>query len=92
MDKYSVLQPLFDRYNKTPDDPSFSTTQKFVLDKMRDIQAQTREANKQIQEEAKKIDEANKHIEEIRFKVVNLDGQNQSYLDMLLKLVEESNG
>ena len=90
MDKYQALQPLFDKYNKDPN-AELTPMQKFVLDRLRLVQDETRSCNKQIADEAKKIDVLNKKIDEIRFRIVNLDGQNQSLLDTLLKLSEEPN-
>ena len=91
MDKYVVLQPIFDLDNTAPNDPSITPLQRFVLDKMRDLQNEVRETNKQIVEENKKIEDIHKKIDDLRFKMVNLDGQNQSFLDTLLKLQEANN-
>ena len=91
MDKYIVLQPIFDLYNTTPDDPSITPLQRFVLDKMRDLQNEIRDVNKQIGEENQKIEDIQRKIDDLRFKAVNLDGQNKSFLDTLLKLQEVTN-
>ena len=88
--KFASLQPLFDKYNVDKNDPSFTTTQKYILDRMSIVQNEIRSNVKQIDEHNNKIAELQRKNDEIRAANLHLDGQNQSLLDMLLNLQEEA--
>ena len=88
-DKRMLLQPILDKYNANHDDPSFTPMQKYVLDKINAVQGEMRAITKAMDEENAKITEAQKKVDDMQLRVVNLDGQNQSFLDMLAKIQED---
>ena len=86
---YSIIQPILNKYNVNNDDPSFTPTQKFVLDKLNEVQKVLKTNIKQIETENKKISETQSNIKDIEFRIANLEGQNQALLEMLANLQEE---
>jgi hypothetical protein len=85
-DKYIGLQPVFDKYNANPDDPTFAPVEKAILDQLKAVQVEIGDIAKQVEQLNKEIKERQDKGSELLQQSIYKQGQNQGLLDTLLAL------
>ncbi|MFA5024223.1 MAG: hypothetical protein WC523_04665 [Patescibacteria group bacterium] len=89
---YLPLQEIMDKYNVDHFDPTLTAMEKFLLNKLNEVQTEAKNEEKNIEiRNAEIIDRQNKNVDSTQ-RLSYLNGQNKSLLDTLLEFyLEEKN-
>lgn len=80
------LENALEKYNKNPDDPYLTETEKVLLRKITEIEKTKSELNKKYTDLKKEIEKIQERMNNIEQQCIYLGGQSQGVLDSLLTL------